>query len=478
MIVQELKDSILQVATEGKIVEQHMNESAKDELISILADQKDNKKYKYSEVIDKPFAIPDNWVWTKLEDICLKITDGTHKTPKYTSEGIPFLSVKDISSGKINFDDTKFISIDEHKELYTRCNPEYGDILITKVGTTGVPAIVDTNKEFSLFVSVALLKINNNKIYNRFLMYFLNSPIVQKQVKDNTRGIGNKNWVLDAIKATVLPLPPLEEQKRIVASLDNVFLKLEKIEPIEMELKNIKQNFGINMRKSIFKSAIEGKLTNQKETESSIELVQEAIREKNESVILKKSKMTYKEEKKIPLPFKIPDNWSKVCIGQIGDITSGGTPQRANSNYWNGNIPWLKIGDINSKYINECSEYITEEGLNNSSAKWFEPGTILYTIFATIGTVGILNFRATTNQAIAGITLHGRIDKEYFYYVCLALKDVLVNEGRGCAQLNINQEILNNVEIPVPPLEEQRRIVDKIEKILPLLDDVDNIVNN
>lgn len=413
-----------------------------------------------------------------MEDICLKITDGTHKTPKYTSEGIPFLSVKDISSGKINFDDTKFISIDEHKELYTRCNPEYGDILITKVGTTGVPAIVDTNKEFSLFVSVALLKINNNKIYNRFLMYFLNSPIVQKQVKDNTRGIGNKNWVLDAIKATVLPLPPLEEQKRIVASLDNVFLKLEKIEPIEMELKNIKQNFGINMRKSIFKSAIEGKLTNQKETESSIELVQEAIREKNESVILKKSKMTYKEEKKIPLPFKIPDNWSKVCIGQIGDITSGGTPQRANSNYWNGNIPWLKIGDINSKYINECSEYITEEGLNNSSAKWFEPGTILYTIFATIGTVGILNFRATTNQAIAGITLHGRIDKEYFYYVCLALKDVLVNEGRGCAQLNINQEILNNVEIPVPPLEEQRRIVDKIEKILPLLDDVDNIVNN
>lgn len=478
MIVQELKDSILQVATEGKIVEQHMKESAKDELISILADQKDNKKYKYSEVIDKPFAIPDNWVWTKLEDICLKITDGTHKTPKYTSEGIPFLSVKDISSGKINFDDTKFISIDEHKELYTRCNPEYGDILITKVGTTGVPAIVDTNKEFSLFVSVALLKINNNKIYNRFLMYFLNSPIVQKQVKDNTRGIGNKNWVLDAIKATVLPLPPLEEQKRIVDSLDNVFLKLEKIEPIEMELKNIKQNFGINMRKSIFKSAIEGKLTNQKETESSIELVQEAIREKNESVRLKKSKMTYKEEKKIPLPFKIPDNWSKVCIGQIGDITSGGTPQRANSNYWNGNIPWLKIGDINSKYINECSEYITEEGLNNSSAKWFEPGTILYTIFATIGTVGILNFRATTNQAIAGITLHGRIDKEYFYYVCLALKDVLVNEGRGCAQLNINQEILNNVEIPVPPLEEQRRIVDKIEKILPLLDDADNIVNN
>lgn len=477
MIIRELKDSVLQVATEGKIVDQNYNYSAKEELELILEDSKDNKKYKYSEIMKVPFQIPNNWIWVKLEDICIKITDGTHKTPKYTSDGIPFISVKDVSSGEIDFSDTKFISEEEHKELYDRCNPEYGDILITKVGTTGVPAIVNTNKEFSLFVSVALLKINTDKINNRFLTYFLKSPVVQKQVKENTRGIGNKNWVLDAIKATILPLPPLEEQIRIVESLDVIFSKLDEVEPIEQELDSIKKNFDTDMRKSIFKSAIEGKLSYQSESESSKELIEKAIHEKNESVKSKKSKMTYKEEKKIPLTFDIPNNWSKVCIGQICDITSGGTPQRANSDYWNGNIPWLKIGDINSKYINECSEYITEEGLNNSSAKWFEPGTILYTIFATIGTVGILNFRATTNQAIAGITIHGDIDKEYFYYVCMALKDVLVNEGRGCAQLNINQEILNNVEIPIPPLEEQKRIVEKIEQILPLLNDITDLVN-
>lgn len=477
MIVDELKNAILNLSTEGKLVEQKENEDAHQELIKILSDEKENKRYKYVEIIDYPFNIPKSWVWIKLEDICTKITDGTHSTPKYSLEGIPFLSVKDISSGKIKFENTKFIEKEEHDKLYVRCNPEYGDILISKVGTTGVPAIVDCYEEFSLFVSVALLKFNKTKINNKFLYYFLLSPIVQKQVKDNTRGVGNKNWVLDAIKNTILPLPPIEEQQRIVNKIEELFAKLDEIKPIEEELKLIKNKFSNDMKKSILKSAIEGKLTIQNKNESSENLIKIAMEQKSDAVRKKESKITYKKEKIIPLKFDIPENWSKVCIGMISDISSGGTPARTNSAYWNGSIPWLKIGDLSGKNISSCSEYITEEGLKNSSAKWFESGTVLYTIFATIGNVGILNFRATTNQAIAGIKLFGNINKEYFYYVCLALKDILISEGRGCAQLNINQEILSNVEIPIPPLEEQQRIVDKIEQLLPLCDDIEKIIN-
>lgn len=477
MIVDELKNAILNLSTEGKLVEQKENEDAHQELIKILSDEKENIRYKYVEIIDYPFNIPKSWVWIKLEDICTKITDGTHSTPKYSLEGIPFLSVKDISSGKIKFENTKFIEKEEHDKLYVRCNPEYGDILISKVGTTGVPAIVDCYEEFSLFVSVALLKFNKTKINNKFLYYFLLSPIVQKQVKDNTRGVGNKNWVLDAIKNTILPLPPIEEQQRIVNKIEELFAKLDEIKPIEEELKLIKNKFSNDMKKSILKSAIEGKLTIQNKNESSENLIKIAMEQKSDAVRKKESKITYKKEKIIPLKFDIPENWSKVCIGMISDISSGGTPARTNSAYWNGSIPWLKIGDLSGKNISSCSEYITEEGLKNSSAKWFESGTVLYTIFATIGNVGILNFRATTNQAIAGIKLFGNINKEYFYYVCLALKDILISEGRGCAQLNINQEILSNVEIPIPPLEEQQRIVDKIEQLLPLCDDIEKIIN-
>ena len=477
MIVDDLKNAILYLSTEGKLVKQKENEDAHLELIEILCEQKENKKYNYSNITDYPFDIPASWIWVRLEDICTKITDGTHSTPKYSTKGIPFLSVKDISSGKINFENTKFVEKDEHNKLYERCNPEFGDILITKVGTTGVPAIVDCYEEFSLFVSVALLKFNKNKIYNKLLYYFLLSPIVQKQVKDNTRGVGNKNWVLDAIKNTILPLPPLEEQKRIVDKIEELFAKLDEIKPIEEELKLIKNKFPNDMKKSILKHAIEGKLTIQNKNESSENLIKIAMEQKSNAVRKKESKITYKKEKIIPLKFDIPENWSKVCIGMISDISSGGTPARTNTAYWNGSIPWLKIGDLSGKNISSCSEYITEDGLKNSSAKWFEPGTILYTIFATIGNVGILNFRATTNQAIAGIKLFGNINKEYFYYVCLALKDVLISEGRGCAQLNINQEILSNVEIPIPPLEEQQRIVNKIEQLLPLCNDIEKLIN-
>lgn len=251
---------------------------------------------------------------------------------------------------------------------------------------------------------------------------------------------------------------------------ENLSLSYENsIYDLVQNLADINLSFPDDMKKSILNEAITGKLTKQKEFESSIDLVERAKALKLEAVKNKKSKNNCKEEKKIPLEFNVPSNWTKVCIGEIADITSGGTPSRSNSDYWNGDIPWLKIGDISSKYIDSCSEYITEKGLNNSSAKIFDKGTVLYTIFATIGNVGILNFNASTNQAIAGIKLFGDFNIEYIYYVCLALKDILMKKGRGCAQLNINQEILNNVEIPIPPLEEQKRIVQKLDEILPIL---------
>ena len=158
-----------------------------------------------------------------------KLTDGTHSTPKYAENGVPFLSVKDMSSGKLNFLNCKYISEQEHKQLYTRCNPEYGDLLLTKVGTTGIPVIVDTNEQFSLFVSVALLKFNQNLIYNKFLQVLINSPLVQTQAAENTRGVGNKNWVMRDIANTIIALPPLAEQKRIVEKLEQLLPLCERL---------------------------------------------------------------------------------------------------------------------------------------------------------------------------------------------------------------------------------------------------------
>ena len=146
-----------------------------------------------------PFEIPQGWEWCRFSSIYWQLTDGTHSTPKYTLSGIPFLSVKDMSTGRLSFSNTKFISEKEHKLLSQRCHPCKGDLLISKVGTTGIPLIIDDDREFSIFVSLALIKFFPKFINSSFLITLLNSPLVQMQVKENTRGVGNKNWVLTEI---------------------------------------------------------------------------------------------------------------------------------------------------------------------------------------------------------------------------------------------------------------------------------------
>ena len=233
------KKAILQEAVQGKLVPQIASEGNAKDLLEEIKKEKAKlikegkiKKEKPLPVITEdeiPFDIPESWCWCRLGEIVNKLTDGTHRTPKYVEKGIPFLSVKNLSSGKMDFDNTKFITPEEHKELYARCNPEKGDMLLTKVGTTGIPVINDSDIEFSLFVSVALIKFNHNLLDEKFFLYLLQSPLVQDQAKENTRGVGNKNWVIDAIANTVLVLPPLFEQKRIVEAIEKMLPLCEKL---------------------------------------------------------------------------------------------------------------------------------------------------------------------------------------------------------------------------------------------------------
>ncbi len=245
-----LKKSMLQEAVQGKLVPQDPSDESASVLLEHIRAEKellikagkikrnkhesiifrrDNSHYEKSDGIERciddeiPFEIPDSWTYCRLGTILHKLTDGTHSRPKYVASGIPFISVKDVSSGILDFSNCKFITEEEHNELFKRCNPEYGDILLTKVGTTGIPVIVNTTDEFSLFVSVALLKFNQELLYNEYLIHLINSPLVQRQAEENTRGVGNKNWVMRDISNTLIVIPPLIEQIRIVEKLKTVF---------------------------------------------------------------------------------------------------------------------------------------------------------------------------------------------------------------------------------------------------------------
>ncbi len=241
---ERLKKSILQEAVQGKLVPQDPSDEPAEALLERIRAEKQRlikegkiRKDKHESVIFRrdnshyekrgseevciddeiPFEIPDGWAWCRLGSILEKLTDGTHSTPKYTDSGVPFISVKDVSSGVLSFDSAKHISESEHRELYKRCDPKRGDILLTKVGTTGIPVIVDTDEEFSLFVSVAQLRFSHSLLDENYLLLLIQSPLVQQQCTEHTRGVGNKNWVMRDIANTLVAIPPLAEQKKIVA---------------------------------------------------------------------------------------------------------------------------------------------------------------------------------------------------------------------------------------------------------------------
>lgn len=165
-------------------------------------------------------------------------------------------------------------------------------------------------------------------------------------------------------------------------------------------------------------------------------------------------------------------SWDRVKLSEIADIKAGGTPSRSNLSYWtNGKIPWVKIGDIKGKYVTETEEKITEEGLNNSSAKLLSKGTILYSIFASLGETAILDIDATTNQAIAGIIPKcSNIEPMYLYYYLIKMQPEVIEMGRGVAQNNINLGIVRNFEIPLPTIEVQRKIAESLDKSYALIE--------
>ena len=173
------------------------------------------------------------------------------------------------------------------------------------------------------------------------------------------------------------------------------------------------------------------------------------------------------------LPFEAPQNWSWTTLGKIGKWQSGSTPNRLNKDYYNGNIPWLKTGDLNNGYITHIPESITEKALNETSLKLNPTGSVLIAMYgATIGKIGILTFPATTNQACCACEVFNGIDKEFLFLFLLSHREEFIKMGGGGAQPNISKEKIINTYIHLPPFAEQKRIVNTVNVLFTKLDDI------
>ena len=434
-----------------------------------------------------PFEIPKGWEWTRFSSIYMSLTDGTHSTPKYTLSGIPFISVKDMSSGVIDFSNTKYISEDEHQKLSDRCHPQKGDLLLSKVGTTGIPTLITTDKEFSLFVSVALIKFTQKYFGGEFLVFMIQSPLIQEQAKENTRGVGNKNWVLSAISKTLIVVPPLEEQERIEKKLNLILPYIEQYGDEQEKLDLLNANIIIDLKKSILQEAIQGRLVPQIAEEGTAQELLEQIHEEKRRLVkegkLRKTALAtstifrgddnkYYEQigKKClditeQIPFEIPSSWTWTRMGQIGDWGAGSTPQRSNPNYYNGDILWLKTGELNNNIVYDTEEKITQRAFHDCSLRINKIGDVLIAMYgATIGKLAIVGKELTTNQACCGCTPYF-IYNWFLFYFLMASRDTFIKKGEGGAQPNISRVKLVEHLIPLPPLNEQKRIVERIETL-------------
>jgi type I restriction enzyme, S subunit len=177
----------------------------------------------------------------------------------------------------------------------------------------------------------------------------------------------------------------------------------------------------------------------------------------------------------VDILYKIPDSWVWTTLEQIADMTSGGTPSRTKKEYWNGNINWLKSGELKDTYIHEVEEKITEDGLKGSSAKIFPKDTLLMAMYgATVGRLGILNVDSSTNQAVCAIFNHHKLFvNEYLFFYLLSMRQKMLKDSFGGAQPNLSQGYIKSIDIPFAPLNEQKRIVAKIEKLFSNLDNSD-----
>ena len=528
--IKKLRELILTLAMQGKLVPQDPNDQPASELLKEIGKEKDQlikeKKIKkiaiQSEIkIEKiDFQIPKSWEWVKFGNIAHQITDGAHHTPTYINEGVPFLSVKDMSSGVLDFSNTRYISHEQHKDLAKRCNPQNGDLLLTKVGTTGIPILINTDKEFSIFVSVALIKFPKQFISGDFLVWLINSPFVKKQSADGTEGVGNKNLVLKKINNFTLPIPPLNEQKRIVEKINQLMALCDELEKLKEQketkkltvhksainqlldskdvinsqkgwtfisehfndLYTVKENVS-ELRSAILQLAMQGKLVPQDPNDQpASELLKEI--EKYKEQLIKDKKI--KKSKPLPLIndneklFEIPQNWEWVRFNDVLDVRDGthDTPRYVDVGY-----PLVTSKNLYTGILDFANvQYISgEDHVKISERSKVDNGDILFAMIGSIGNPVIIDTDiefSIKNVALFKYYNANTINNNYLYRYLLFAQEKMKEMSSGAVQKFVSLGFLRSFLLPLPPLNEQERIVEKINQLMVLCDDLEKQIEN
>ena len=350
-----------------------------------------------------------------LSELCeTEITDGTHQTPTYSDDGYIFLSSKNVTSGVIDWENVKYIPEKLHQELYARIKPQKDDILLAKNGTTGTAALVDRDEVFDIYVSLALIRPNKNKVLPEYLLYAINSRNSQLFFERHLKGIGVPNLHLTHIRETPIKIYSFDRQKKIVEELkciDEVIRKHE--QQIDIYNHLVKSRFI------------------------------ETFGDPNDETLSDKRK-------------SIED----VC----DNIYGGGTPSKSHKEYYIGNIPWVTPKDMKSMSIDDSQDHITSEAIENSTTKLIPKKSVLMVIRSGILKhtlpVAINNVEVTINQDMKAFVPSSILTPEYLLHTFKMMEESILSKVRGVTADNIEFIEFKKRQIFIPPIEIQNQFAD------------------
>ena len=511
----QLKNSILQWAIQGKLVQQDPNDEPASVLLEHIREEKaklvkekkikkdknesiiyrgdDNSYYEKflatGEVkcIDEeiPFEIPSSWEWTRIGNI-FNHTSGKQQSSSNKNGGTPqkFITTSNLYWGYFVLDNVKVMDFTE--EEIKNSSATKGDLLVCEGGAGyGRSAIWNEDYDICLQNHVHRLRplVDETCEYVYYFIY------LQKE-SNNLASVGTAMPGLSAnrLKHLLVPLPPIAEQNRITKKLKEVFPVVEKYNKVQDELNLLNSSLNAIIKKSILQEAIQGKLVPQIAEEGTAQELLEQIQQEKSQLIkegkLKKSALSdsviYKgDDNKYyeqvgneniditeEIPFDLPDNWTWVRFGQYIRMSIGKTPPRGETKYWtNGKYPWVSISDMSDYGLVTTTKESVSENAKSLFGEISPAGTLIMSFKLTVGRTSLLNTSAYHNEAI--ISIYPFVDKIYqarnYLFHILPIISNLGDSKDAIKGKTLNSKSLNNLLLPLPPLNEQRRIVAMIE---------------
>lgn len=517
----QLKNSILQWAIQGKLVPQDPNDEPASVLLDKIRQEKERlikekkiKRDKNASIIyrgednsyyekllatgevkcideEVPFEIPASWSWARLGNL-IDIKGGKRLPAGYklidNKTDHIYIRVSDMQDGTIVSKDLKYITDDVYNQIQ---NYTIGkdDLYLTIVGSTIGKAGLVPKMFDNMNLTENAVKLTNIPINKYFLLYYVRSEYAQSQFRDNTKQVGQPKLAIFRIANTLVPIPPFAEQTKIVSKIEYTLHFVNHFSNLQEQLHDIDTDIYRDLKKSILQEAIQGKLVPQIAEEGTAkELLEQIKAEKqklvkegklkksaiNDSVIFRGDDNKYYEQIGAncnditnEIPFDLPYNWCWCRFSNIVSMTIGKTPARGEQTYWiNGKYNWVSISDmVDGGTISTTKEKVSDLAIKEIfSAPISEKGSLLMSFKLSIGKTSILDIDAYHNEAI--ITILPVIDKEYamrnYLFKVLPLIANLGDSKDAIKGKTLNSKSLANLLIPLPPLQEQQRIIERI----------------